>query len=174
MKSLGRLIFEMSNIVTIKAWLEKNKDIFDKNTLIAQACSRFECSKAQALEILKSKDIEIVPGLAESFSAIQSYQNWNTRNKLRRPNDWKKIKFYPGIVVKKKLEPEEEDVLEKFLVPVHQQLPDALKKKEEGRFTKLAMIVDISKWYEEKGFVTQKQYDILKKYVFDKVKASLH
>lgn len=68
-----------------------------------------------------------------------------------------------------KLSPEEEDQLETFLIDAYYPLQGALEKKKAGRFTILAMVADMAKWYNDKEFVTTKQYDQLKKHVFDKM-----
>lgn len=55
---------EMASEFVIKSWMDQNKNVFDKNTLVTQACSRFGCSKSQAIEILNSKMTKI-PGLED-------------------------------------------------------------------------------------------------------------
>jgi hypothetical protein len=48
-------------------------------------------------------------------------------------------------------------------------MPKAMLAKQSGRFNKIAALADIAKWYDEKGFVTEKQYAYLKKSIFDKM-----
>lgn len=67
------------------------------------------------------------------------------------------------------LTPGEEDILAFYFHAVKDDvLQQALARKNSGHFNKLATLYDISKWYEEKGFVTRKQYDFLKKSILDK------
>jgi hypothetical protein len=70
---------------------------------------------------------------------------------------------------KKKLTPTEEEVLQLyFQLTPEEELQKALELKEKGEFSKLAMLYDITMWWDSKKYVTEKQYEVLKKNIFSK------
>lgn len=65
---------------------------------------------------------------------------------------------------KYKLDPKEEDALMWFIANKKKNWDTAKAAKDAGKFTKLGIIMELAKWYEEKGFLTQKQLGILEKW----------
>jgi hypothetical protein len=79
------------------------------------------------------------------------------------------FKSKPGLTERQQLTPEEEQTLQLFFQLVtDEELKTALDAKKFGHFSKLAMLYDITQWYDEKKFVTKKQYEQLRKHILVK------
>jgi hypothetical protein len=78
-----------------------------------------------------------------------------------------KGKMFEGKMIafnKYKLDPKEEDALMWLIADKKSDWEKAQSKKDTGKFSKLGTIMDIAKWYEVRGWITQKQLQILEKW----------
>lgn len=68
-----------------------------------------------------------------------------------------------------KLSFDEEKTLELFfqLIP-NEELQTALEEEKTGTFSKLALLYDITEFYDKMKWVSKKQYEVLRKNIFDK------
>jgi len=152
LKTKGKLN-EMADDQLVKDWMKRNKSVLEPRDLIKQAQSRFDITKEKAILLFHQ---------AQTYKAVM--ENMFKEAELVSQTVWQ------GVEKKKyKLDPDEEDDLEKFLIAVSKEIPAAMQAKQMGKFSKLGMLVDIAKWYEEKGYVTEKQLAILKKNALDKI-----
>lgn len=91
-----------------------------------------------------------------------------TKNTVSYP-PFDPFKSKPGLTEKVQLTPDEEQTLQLFFQLVtDEELKTALDTKKSGHFSKLAMLYDITQWYDEKKFVTKKQYEQLRKHILVK------
>jgi uncharacterized membrane protein YgaE (UPF0421/DUF939 family) len=74
-----------------------------------------------------------------------------------------------GLANRIQLTPIEEEILQLFFQLISdERMKNALDAKKSNHFSKLAMLYDISQWYEKNNFVTKKQYEQLRKHILTK------
>lgn len=67
------------------------------------------------------------------------------------------------------LSPDEEKTLELFFqLTSNEKLQAAIEVKKSGNFSKLAMLYDITEFYDRLKWISKKQYEVLRKNIFNK------